>query len=270
MLYLSKAISIAEAEVGYIEKASNANLDSKTANAGSANWTKYARDLYNAGFFNGNKNGYPWCTGLVTWVLWEASGKDKAKTEEAQCFCGKEGAGCVPLVGYYKQKGRFTTKPAVGYQIFFKDKDGDPCHTGIVYKVDSNYVYTIEGNTNSTEGVVANGGCVAKKKYAINYEKIYGYGRIKYDAEPTVKPTKYTAIEMPSLTLGMKCEEVKTLRRLLRQLEYVGADGKLLTIKDIYDEETKAAVIRYQRNHGAKNPTGDVMEWTWNKLLRGI
>ena len=84
------------------------------------------------------------------------------------------------------------------------------------------------------------------------------------------KPTKYTAIEMPSLTLGMKCPEVKTLRRLLRQLEYVGADGKLLTIKDVYDEETKAAVIRYQRNRGAKNPTGDVMEWTWNKLLRGI
>ena len=41
-----KLINIARAEVGYLEKKSNKDLDSKTANAGSSNYTKYARDLY--------------------------------------------------------------------------------------------------------------------------------------------------------------------------------------------------------------------------------
>ena len=58
--YAKTVIDLAEQEVGYLEKASNANLDDKTANAGSGNYTKYARDLYNAGYYNGNKNGYAW------------------------------------------------------------------------------------------------------------------------------------------------------------------------------------------------------------------
>ena len=53
----SKLIEIATAEIGYHEKASNANLDSKTANSGNKNFTKYGRDLFKAGFFNGNGSG---------------------------------------------------------------------------------------------------------------------------------------------------------------------------------------------------------------------
>lgn len=41
----SKVIKIAREELGYLEKASNAQLDSKTANAGDKNFTKYARDI---------------------------------------------------------------------------------------------------------------------------------------------------------------------------------------------------------------------------------
>ena len=39
--YASKVIKIAMAEVGYLEKGSNSNLDSKTGNAGYKNYTKY-------------------------------------------------------------------------------------------------------------------------------------------------------------------------------------------------------------------------------------
>ena len=35
-----KLIQIARTEIGYLEKASNKDLDSKTANAGSTNYTK--------------------------------------------------------------------------------------------------------------------------------------------------------------------------------------------------------------------------------------
>jgi len=51
----AKAVAIAAAEVGYHEKASNASLDNKTANSGGNNYTKYARDLYAAGYYNSNK-----------------------------------------------------------------------------------------------------------------------------------------------------------------------------------------------------------------------
>lgn len=54
-------------------------------------------------------------------------------------------------------------------------------HTGLVVKVTRDRVYTIEGNTSSAQGVVANGGSVENKSYPINYSKIGGYGRPKYE-----------------------------------------------------------------------------------------
>ena len=41
---IDKLIQIAKNETGYLEKASNSQLDSKTANAGENNYTKYWRD----------------------------------------------------------------------------------------------------------------------------------------------------------------------------------------------------------------------------------
>ena len=38
---VDKLIQTAANEIGYLEKASNAELDSKTANAGKNNYTKY-------------------------------------------------------------------------------------------------------------------------------------------------------------------------------------------------------------------------------------
>ena len=59
---VSKLIETARKEKGYLEKASNSQLDSKTANPGKNNWTKYARDLDKIGnIYNGKKNGYSWC-----------------------------------------------------------------------------------------------------------------------------------------------------------------------------------------------------------------
>ena len=41
---LNTVLTVAESQVGYLEKKSNANLDDFTANAGSANYTKYNRE----------------------------------------------------------------------------------------------------------------------------------------------------------------------------------------------------------------------------------
>ena len=63
----SKVLAVAAAEIGYKEKASNAQLDDKAANAGSANYTKYARDFDQKypKWYNGKKNGFAWCDMFV-------------------------------------------------------------------------------------------------------------------------------------------------------------------------------------------------------------
>jgi peptidoglycan hydrolase-like protein with peptidoglycan-binding domain len=178
----SKLISIAEAEVGYLEKETNRNLDSKTGNAGDENFTKYARDLFAAGYYQANKNGYEWCEVFNDWCHYMASGKDAKLAQEVICQTGLYGAGCIWSARCYRNAGRFFTTPEVGDQIYFGTK-GNEHHTGIVYKVDSKKVYTIEGNTSGASGVVANGGGVCKKSYSLTNSKIVGYGRPRYAAE---------------------------------------------------------------------------------------
>lgn len=189
MATVNTLLKIAEAEVGYLEKKSNYNLDSKTENAGYNNYTKYARDLNNAGYYNGNKNGYAWCDVFVDWCFYQLCGKDAKKAQQMICQTGSLGAGCTFSMGYYKNKGRFYSTPKPGDQIFF-GSGSDSTHTGIVYAVDASRVYTIEGNTSSASGVVANGGGVFKKSYYRSYNKILGYGRPYYDAEDAQPTTK--------------------------------------------------------------------------------
>lgn len=200
-LYLSKVLEIAENEVGYLEKRTNANLENKTANAGSNNYTKYSEDFdkIHKGFYYGTKNGYAeWCDIFVDWLIVEASDVDRALKALGQPM-KSYGAGCGWSVRYFQQMGKYTTKnPKPGYQIFYKDSDGDPCHTGIVYKVDNTYVYTIEGNTSGASGVVANGGGVAKKKYKLNYSRIHGYGIIDYDPEPIKDEEEFIITSIPT------------------------------------------------------------------------
>lgn len=197
MTSIEKVIATATVEIGYIEKATNANLDSKTANSGSGNWTKYARDLDNIGnIYNGKKNGYAWCDIFVDWCFITAFGVEigmKLLCQPYKCA----GAGCTYSAQYYKQKGQFyTKKPQPGDQIFFTNDGGKTSnHTGIVVKVDSSKVYTIEGNTSSLPGVVPNGGCVRDKSYSLTYSKIYGYGRPDYSIVPVEKPAESTKKE---------------------------------------------------------------------------
>lgn len=181
MSTITKFINIALNEVGYLEKATNSMLYSKTANAGKNNFTKYANDIDQIpGFYNGGKNGYSWCTVFVDWCLIQAFGVEKTK-EIKGLPKNSLGASCTYLVNYYKAIGRFfTSNPQYGDQIFF-GVPGDYVHTGIVYKVDDKFIYTIEGNTSSSNGVIANGGSVEKKKYDKNYSRIGGFGRPKWD-----------------------------------------------------------------------------------------
>lgn len=176
---ISRLIAITEAEVGYIEKASSSNLDDKTANPGDKNYTKYARDLDAiANFYNTQKQSVAWCCVFVHWCFVQAFGVDAAK---ALCLLPSKslGAGVGYCIDYYESAGQFHTScPMAGDQIFFGDADSED-HSGIVYRVDNEKVYTIEGNTADPTGASAYYG-VYKKEYLLTDTRILGYGRPDY------------------------------------------------------------------------------------------
>ena len=179
---IEKLLSIALSEVGYLEKKNGSNLYNKTANAGSANYTKYGYEMHK---LQPSNMDYPaaWCDAFVDWCFVQAFGVDLARV----LLHGFDDY-TVSSAQYFKNKKQWYMSPRVGDQIFFKNGSGI-CHTGLVYKVDSAYVYTIEGNTSSARGVVANGGAVAKKSYSLGESRIAGYGRPNYSlAEKTLTP----------------------------------------------------------------------------------
>lgn len=182
-----KVIEIALGEVGYLEKETNAGLDHATANAGDENFTKYARDLDKLRFYNGKKNGCAWCDVFVDWCFVTAYGEEAAleMTFQPEWHLLNKGAGCRFSRRYYENHGRLFDSPEPGDQVFFYGEDGETvCHTGLVYAVDERCVYTVEGNTSSAEGVVANGGSVNRKRYLRTDKRLAGFGRPDYEGFP--------------------------------------------------------------------------------------
>ena len=190
--FASTVIATAIAELGYQEKASNYQLESKTANAGHNNYNKYAAYIDNVypNFYNGKKNGYDWCDIFVDYCMLKSFGLEKTLeiTGQSMNSCG---AGCVFSYGYYKAKGRTGKIPKVGAQVFFGSTEDDLYHTGLVEKFDSNYVYTIEGNSNDV---------VARRSYSRYGSAIYGYGYPSYDTESSTSSNNNTTARQESST----------------------------------------------------------------------
>ena len=210
---IQKVLDVALGEVGYLEKETYDQLDHATANAGDENFTKYQRDLAKLSYFNGSKKGVAWCAVFVCWCFVQVMGEALAKSLLCQPDKGNCGAGCNSQMNYYKSKKCWhTSNPQPGDQIIFWNsakKEGS--HTGIVYKVDKTYVYTVEGNTSGASGVIANGGGVCSKKYKLTNTRIAGYGRprwelavgIESDVTPVQPETeKPESVEIPGMITG--------------------------------------------------------------------
>lgn len=268
-----KVIQLAIEQLGYLEKKTNSDLDDKTANAGYGNYTKYGRDMDSlSGWYNGKKNGYPWCAQFVDWLFVMVYGRDLAAK---MLNHGTLSAGCVYASDYYRSVGRFYTgNPQAGDQIFFGSK-GNEYHTGIVEKVENGYVYTIEGNTSSAAGVIDNGGGVFRKSYSINNSAIGGYGRPDYslaeNASSAATPAKTNntsneggtcTVELKVLGNGSTGKSVKSLQILLNGLGYNcgNADG-------CFGPKTLAAVRNFQKANNL-DVDGKVGPATWGALLK--
>lgn len=150
MTAIEKVIEIAADEVGYLEKKSNASLYDKTANAGSANYTKYWAEI------KPSYQGQPWCACFVTWCFVQAFGRETA-TKLLKHY---------PYVYCPTMADLFTlnANPKVGDIVIFKHS-GTFTHTGIVTGVNGDYFTTVEGNTSGGSTIIANGGGVCAKGY---------------------------------------------------------------------------------------------------------
>lgn len=189
-------VALANAEVGYREKASNSQLESKTANAGSNNWNKFAADIdkNHPDFYNGKKNGYDWCDIFNDDIHIRAAGGD-AEIARKGLYQPKKstGAGCPFSAQFYRDNNAWIKRggtPLPGDQIFF-GPEGDEYHTGIVVKVTSSTVYTVEGNSSEM---------VAARNYSRSYSEITGYGRPKYLGSSSGSAAKTTTTPKKSVT----------------------------------------------------------------------
>lgn len=183
---IGKVIQVAKAEVGYLEKRNGdlAYLYDKKANAGSANYTKYGYEMHK---LYPSVMDYPaaWCDCFVDWCFMQAYGVANAR----KLLGGEFDDYTVSSANLYKKAGAWYSVPEVGDQIFFRN-DSRICHTGIVVDVvkSSNTVVTVEGNTSNGAEVIANGGGVCQKMYALNNSRIVGYGRPAYGKQYAFSP----------------------------------------------------------------------------------
>lgn len=190
---VDKVVAVAKAEAGYLEKSKHDYLKygkeclyNKKGYAGSDNYTKYGYEMHE---LYPSVMDFPayWCDCFVDWCFYTAYGVANAKGLLGGDFDDYT-KGSIAL--YQKKKAFFKRgekEPKVGDQVFFsKDNTLNGVHhTGLITGVDVNNIYTTEGNTVNSNEVVRNGGCVANKQYRKNDNRIYGYGRPKYDAEET-------------------------------------------------------------------------------------
>lgn len=148
---VQKVIEIAAGEVGYLEKKSLANLDSKTGNPGAGNYTKYWRDIYP------QFQGQPWCAAFVSWCMMKAFGLEAAKKL----------LGHWPYVYCPTLAAKTTNKTPLPGSVVIFYRNGTFTHTGLVVGVNGQSIITVEGNTSGASGIVANGGGVCQKSYLL-------------------------------------------------------------------------------------------------------
>ena len=251
-------IKIAQGELGVKESPANSNMQ------------KYGKE-YGA-------NGTAWCCQFVWWVFKHAGASELF-------YGGKKTAYCPTLMNYYKKQGQFFTKDFKAGDIIFFDFNANkqPDHVGIVERVSGSTVYTIEGNTSTTND--ANGGRVMRRTRTKS--TILGVGRPNYTEDIYSNSINVCTWQKAAIADGYKfpkygadgewgseCEAVakkaickkqivgyknKNLTKIVQKVVGVTADGK-------FGNNTKDAVIKYQKLKGL-TPDGCVGLNTWKKIL---
>ncbi|MCF2525835.1 CHAP domain-containing protein [Yinghuangia soli] len=175
-------IAIARAEVGYRE--------GRDADGDPNNIVKYSPEVPGLGW----AQGQPWCAVFVSWCA--------MKGDASTLF--PRTASCGTGLQWFRDRGRASEYPAVGAQVFFGvggTFGSGGHHTGLVYAYDANYIYTIEGNTNTSGSPEGDGVYLRKRSRRDPY--VYRYGYPAYDngivsADPNWGGSKPSIPQQPS------------------------------------------------------------------------
>lgn len=232
---INALIAVAKNEIGYLEKATNAQLDSKTANAGYNNYTKYWRDVYPA------YQGQPWCACQISWDMMTAFGLETAKKLLKHW----------PYVYCPAMRDYFTlyANPQVGdIVIFWSSKKKEFVHTGLVIKVQGDQFWTIEGNTSGASGVVANGGGICQKTYYNSQLPGTKFCRPDYSIVTSIKSDSSTNTSTTTATknwieYGDRGNDVKNLQAKLNKV------GHNLEVDGICGNATVSAIKDFQEKY---------------------
>lgn len=155
---------------------------------------KYGNDTsYNQHASNGWSKETPWCACFVSWGI--AQIKDEY-LNSAPLFAHVESGYDTlrsDINGTFKSPEQYT--PIAGDLIFFNwdsqvdtslaPEDNGLDHIGVVFYCDSNYVYTIEGNTSIDNSGT---GRVDLKRYYLNDTDIKGYGILDWKTNDQLNP----------------------------------------------------------------------------------
>ncbi|MBQ6835912.1 MAG: Cna B-type domain-containing protein, partial [Clostridia bacterium] len=147
-------LAVAYSQLGYKESVNNYIVTEDGSIKGYTRYGQWYGDTYG-----------DWCAMYVSFCL-EYAGIDSIPYD----------SNCQNWTENLAEMGKYHTEysPEAGDIIFFdNDADGTSDHVGIVYGFTENGISTIEGNA---------GNCVCIKEYALDDEKIIGYGVI-FDEE---------------------------------------------------------------------------------------
>lgn len=250
---INKVVETANSQVGYRE--------------GANNYNKYAAELDPMGLTYGNKQNCAWCGEFILWLFVKCFGAEAA----LKMLCSPKPTSiplCSAAAKYFKDAGRWTSKPSVGNIVFFV-YDGGINHMGTVTGVSSLSITTVEGNSSDM---------VSRRTYAIGNASIAGYGipkwsvvsenaTVDHQTEIPVEDGKNINVsateKLPVLQKGDTGETVRAAQILLIGRGYTcgsyGADGD-------FGNATYAATLNYQRTHNL-DADGIIGAHTWAALL---
>ena len=181
---IADLIGVATTQLGYKEGNSSSQLSGTVA--GSGNYTKYGQ------WYGVNPGA--WCAMFVSWCANQAGISTSVVPKHSSCDVGMNWFKNKGRWGWAKywanQKGYTVYTPVAGDIIYFGTGNlNDSTHVGIVYQVDSSYVYTIEGNKSNQ---------CKRVSYSLGSSYIYGYGHPSYSGSSSGGSTATTAPVAPS------------------------------------------------------------------------
>lgn len=151
----------------------------------------------------------------------------------------------------YKNEGRFGTNPRSGYPIFF-DYGTGISHVGLVKKVTTDKVYTIEGNIN---------GKVVERSYAKTNKYISGYAIPNFEKNTTEITAYQRQVKLDGAEISADGDfgeySVKAAKKYVLKkgcshkntvlwLQYVLGSLYTGTYDGIFGDRTEEAVKKYQ------------------------